>query len=983
MIAPQQPNLNLSFFKSVTDKQPKTVDTQWLFLAIKEPWPKTKEACIRIREFMAEHAKNGTVKQGKKELEKLGWKKGLPAVTVSGIFEDGHQAANLKELNGLMQVDFDEVHNLDGLISLLRNDPYTHLEFLSPSGLGVKVIVKYTGHHLAAFEGLRNYYEQTYCVKDTFATEMDKVCKDVSRLCFLSYDPDAYYNENSQVFVASNEAPEEPKVPVATPVAVQPKPTPKMPTKGGEKLGTAADVEKVIAQLKQSHFDITGGYETWRDIGFALASEFGESGRAYFHEVSQYSPKYEPNFADEQYTAFCKGTGTGAKKTIKAFFGIAKANGFDIKPVYSNSNNEPKNGVKKAASIPAVIPSQSQPEPPEKPQGESQPVDVVDLLERRIEDTENGREKEHSAQHGFYIKNSAYWNIEVIKGKQFDNIVSNFVMDILYHFKDDSNSTKRLIKLQRDNGDISVVEVNDSESSPDKFQVVLMSRGCTFYGSSYTLKRIFLHGMNKELTANTVGTLGYQPDLDIYVMANCAIQNGKIMYCNEIGVVTLENRVIYIPAGSQFTKGDSKYVNERQFMCIEGSVNFETWSKAFYEAYDINGAIGLCFLIQCVLSDVFFDEMGFFPFLFLFGPPGVGKSTYVELLLRLFGGKNEGLSLKSNFKAIARAASQRRNALLFLNEYDNNMSNELELMFKSFYNRKSYTVAQTSNDNRTKSHPVYSGVVFDGNSLPTKSTPFFDRHIVLNFEQSRFTRENTNAYNRLKQFNEEGLGQVLAEILAQREYYKERIKGAFTFAFNELKGWRAEFDGRVIEEGEFIFNGVNISKFPDRTLNHIAFICSTVLALKDKFAFPFAYEDLARKVVMDAIEKNEMMAEINDIALFWDSLTYTQKIEGHRVVPGKHYMIEPLEQFVYIKMKEVYPVYIDYCKKLSLIYADMHSLVSLLTSSSYKPFVPSGQKGRKAAIVKSGFGSCYRFRFEEPRLGEKGFIIGGKEVVLI
>jgi hypothetical protein len=49
----------------------------------------------------------------------------------------------------------------------------------------------------------------------------------------------------------------------------------------------------VIHQLRTHPADITGDYHQWFEIGCALANEFGESGRDYFHQVSQYYPGYD------------------------------------------------------------------------------------------------------------------------------------------------------------------------------------------------------------------------------------------------------------------------------------------------------------------------------------------------------------------------------------------------------------------------------------------------------------------------------------------------------------------------------------------------------------------------------------------------------------------------------------------------------------------------------------------------------------------
>ena len=64
---------------------------------------------------------------------------------------------------------------------------------------------------------------------------------------------------------------------------------------------TATRVESLIAQLKASHTDITSGYTEWLKVGFAIASEFGETGRRYFHEISALYSGYDATECDKKY----------------------------------------------------------------------------------------------------------------------------------------------------------------------------------------------------------------------------------------------------------------------------------------------------------------------------------------------------------------------------------------------------------------------------------------------------------------------------------------------------------------------------------------------------------------------------------------------------------------------------------------------------------------------------------------------------------
>lgn len=124
-------------------------------------------------------------------------KKGLPSVTVSGIFEKQRKADQITQYSGLIQLDFDKIENPREIINRLKNDKFVFVSFLSPSGNGVKVIAKVPSKkegHLSYFKGLSRYFENNYQLN------ADPSCKDISRLMFLSYDPEINVNPASIEF---------------------------------------------------------------------------------------------------------------------------------------------------------------------------------------------------------------------------------------------------------------------------------------------------------------------------------------------------------------------------------------------------------------------------------------------------------------------------------------------------------------------------------------------------------------------------------------------------------------------------------------------------------------------------------------------------------------------------------------------------------------------------------------------------------------
>ena len=117
-------------------------------------------------------------------------------VTFSGVFDKRNDSSLLQHSN-LLTIDFDHLENLQELKTQLLNDEYfeTEMLFTSPSGDGLKWIIRIDIEevsHSEYFIAVANYIKQTYNI------EVDQSGKDVSRACFLPYDPTAFLHKRHQ-----------------------------------------------------------------------------------------------------------------------------------------------------------------------------------------------------------------------------------------------------------------------------------------------------------------------------------------------------------------------------------------------------------------------------------------------------------------------------------------------------------------------------------------------------------------------------------------------------------------------------------------------------------------------------------------------------------------------------------------------------------------------------------------------------------------
>ena len=136
------------------------------------------------------------IRAEKRKAERNELKKKLPAVCFSGKFTK-RADSYLVEHSGLICLDFDGYTKSKDLLEDKENlskNKFVYSVFISPSGNGLKVLVKIpadSDNHINYFNSLEKYFNSDY---------FDKTSKNVSRVCYESYDPLIHVNENSSIW---------------------------------------------------------------------------------------------------------------------------------------------------------------------------------------------------------------------------------------------------------------------------------------------------------------------------------------------------------------------------------------------------------------------------------------------------------------------------------------------------------------------------------------------------------------------------------------------------------------------------------------------------------------------------------------------------------------------------------------------------------------------------------------------------------------
>lgn len=164
-----------------------------LFKSTDVPYIVTLEKCLqRIKQGTSKDLIE-KIREGNKEL-----KKKLPSILFAGEFSE-RKGSGLITHSGLMIVDFDKFpthEDMSDYLELLKANKHFVSLFISPSGMGIKGIVRVPNTldkqtHPKYFKAFQEEYEYEY---------FDMANSDVNRVCFESYDPNTFINYDAEIY---------------------------------------------------------------------------------------------------------------------------------------------------------------------------------------------------------------------------------------------------------------------------------------------------------------------------------------------------------------------------------------------------------------------------------------------------------------------------------------------------------------------------------------------------------------------------------------------------------------------------------------------------------------------------------------------------------------------------------------------------------------------------------------------------------------
>lgn len=564
----------------------------------------------------------------------------------------------------------------------------------------------------------------------------------------------------------------------------------------------------------------------------------------------------------------------------------------------------------------------------------------IQLYPQHIENTINT--DEDLKLKGYYTENNCYYVASYTKTKNSLLCISNFIFKILYFFPDGSDNSRRIIQLQNKFGESTLIPISSKQLGLDSFKATIRSYGnYSFTGNTNQLDIILEDLFQHESKAFEINTLGQHKQF--YAFANGILHHNTFQKVNRYGIVSYHNCEYYLPAFSFFNKYSSQYIEEKRFIYKKGNISFNQFSKLLTEAYEENAIIGLLYFISSIFRDIIFEELQFFPYVYLYGDHGVGKTSFTEMLLATMYSNYKGISLEGNSspKSIARSAHKIKNGLLYLKEYSSKVDKDISGLLKTGYEGVGYSRAQTSNDFKTFDTHFNSAIILDGNTLPSNNSALFSRMIVLHFKQQYFSEAQTKAYQTLQHEKHNGLGKVLTDVLQHRSYFKQSFTKQYQTVYADVK-YKL------------------LPGFKERSICHASLLITVYKIFEQKLHIENANKNIV-SIILQNIQEHELdLQEINQLHQFWICINYLKT--KNLIKENIHYKfstrIDGFE-FIGIKLKILHQLYCEHKDIVEGTLLSERELVRLIQNDP--AYIPSWNDENRNTITIRDFGSAYAF----------------------
>jgi hypothetical protein len=540
--------------------------------------------------------------------------------------------------------------------------------------------------------------------------------------------------------------------------------------------------------------------------------------------------------------------------------------------------------------------------------------------------------KKEINQYGFIEKENQYFYAKYeFKSKTISiNNISNFVIKPLFLIQSNTDP-KRLFEIRNKYNLSKIIDVPAKALvSITEFNSFVEGKGNYLMNAS----KIEFHRIKEKLydltkDAEEIKTLGWHKD-GFYAFAN-GIYNSRFTGVDDFGIIAHkietengeEDRHYFIPAMSSIYRNeDESYEMEKKFVYVpRPDVKFRDWAELFCKVHKENGQIGLCYYIASVFRDIIYHRFKFFPHLFLFGPPGTGKSNMGWSISYMFGLERKPFNLNAGTAVgFHRTFAQFRNAVVWFDEYSNSIEIKRIQDLKGAYDGAGHVKGEFSatggSSNKTTSTPVNSACIISGQELPVADNALFKRVILCQYHQTEFSEEERKLNDDLRTLQSKGLSHISGSLNKFRKKVQEEYHEVFNSVMKEFNTEMGKDSG--IEERIMINASIPLAMFK---------------LLEEELHFPFSYKEIKETFFANVRSQNGLISSAKETNTFWDQVDFlvsrgeikdqedfkVKRIQSVKVMKGrgesetKEFALP--KDVLFLCMTKVHPLYLESLRK--------------------------------------------------------------------
>ena len=387
------------------------------------------------------------------------------------------------------------------------------------------------------------------------------------------------------------------------------------------------------------------------------------------------------------------------------------------------------------------------------------------------------------------------FGIEVF-GKEDWYQIANFGLDLRYCITDSRGNVTWQLEILNGKERIPIEMTNDDFATPARFHAAILKKGFVFKGEKYELNLVKEALIPRAKRAERIDTLGRHKS-GLYFFVNGAFDGKAFLTPNEFGMIEHESTAYFLPYMDALDLKQYKSVS--RFIYLPETLTLEKWIELFRDAYGEAGLLPFCFYVASLFRDIAYHHAHCFPILYLKGIRGTGKSSMARNLTALFGYPQAEISLMApnTPKSLPRLLEQMSNALLWFDEYRNDLPPDIRAIIQAIYDGGGYHRANNTQDNSTNSVDVLSGIVLTSNYTPDNDI-FLSRVVCVHLNDPTKTDAQKKAFDALRSYESTGLSSITASLLQHRALIDTHYRETHHAIYEALRRQTKGIDSRVL-----------------------------------------------------------------------------------------------------------------------------------------------------------------------------------------